>query len=490
MSIRNILDEIIEDSFPIYFNGVDLSQFFYIKSDNGRAIYGREVELFSVPSRPGALIKGVKYPPRTITMEVLFACDSAEELRKKLEDLNDILSLEEPAPLIFHDEYDRTYYAISERVTEGYEWNGFHVTTITFICPDPHKYGHENKENFVNGLATVRNNGYREAAPVFEIEVLEDITYMDIICSDAYMRIGEPVTVEQTPIQREEVVMNYKADNTTGWTTGTDVDGGVPAGNFQTNGFSLNVQSYGTGSTWHGPTIKTSVPQAPLQDFIAEFLLGFPSTSYDKRSRVEYYLLNDLSDAIAKVAMKRIGNEGLGNTVEIRLGGGLDTEFLYVGKGEGAGTAWADFRGIMRIGRIGNEWFFYVAKFHPETGAHVNRMYRTYTDAELRFTGNLSQIQLHAGQTGTVPTEAVNIDDVLIKRVNTVTDNQVPYIAYAGDIIQIDMRDSSIKINGEYRSDLKDFGASFFMLPKGKTDLVLEPSTKLSGKVTFRERFL
>lgn len=168
MGISEILDEALGKQFSVTFNGIDLSEYFYVKSDSGRGIMSRELSLLTLPSQDGGHLTGIKYPTRSIALEVVIACDSAEDLRKRLEEINEVLAVTKPAPLIFDDEPDRTYYAVSESVSEGYEKHGWHVTTINFICPEPFKHGGQQINKYTTSAVLV-NQGAIFARPIIQL---------------------------------------------------------------------------------------------------------------------------------------------------------------------------------------------------------------------------------------------------------------------------------------------------------------------------------
>lgn len=74
--------EILPNQWKITFNGIDISPFFYVKSTTGRGIMSREVNTSSKGNRPGGFLRGTRIPIRTITIDVLFAFSSEEELKK------------------------------------------------------------------------------------------------------------------------------------------------------------------------------------------------------------------------------------------------------------------------------------------------------------------------------------------------------------------------------------------------------------------------
>ena len=75
-------------------------------------------------------------------------------------------------------------------------------------------------------------------------------------------------------------------------------------------------------------------------------------------------------------------------------------------------------------------------------------------------------------------------------RLNTVKNEEIPYIAYPGDLIEIDHRTNDIRVNGESRPFLKDFGAHFFPLKKGANPIFYLPSSGIEINIEWRERFL
>lgn len=168
MGISEILDEAHVKQFSVTFNGVEFSEYLYVKSDSGRGVMSRELTLLNLPEQDGDEFVRVRYPKRLITLEVMFACDSDEDLRKRLEEINEVLAVSKPAPLIFDDETDRTYYAISESVSEGYEKNGWHITTINFICPDPFKFGGQQINNYTSSAVLV-NHGATSTKTIIEL---------------------------------------------------------------------------------------------------------------------------------------------------------------------------------------------------------------------------------------------------------------------------------------------------------------------------------
>lgn len=177
--------ELLPNQWKITFDGIDISPFFYVKSTGGRGVTGREVNTATIGNRPGGFLRDTRIPVRVITVEVLFAFRSEEELKKKQEELTFILHTEEPKPLIFHDEPDRVYNAVFESISEGEEQGGFQTATLTFICPDPKKYGPAKDFEFNSGVQTITNPGYAAADPTIECVFEEKATSYEVALLNA-----------------------------------------------------------------------------------------------------------------------------------------------------------------------------------------------------------------------------------------------------------------------------------------------------------------
>lgn len=477
-------------------NNVDLSELFDEGTDAYfmvNAVRGRdedEYELLQtrVPTRVGAYLLGKETGNRTVEVDFTLKGASHIDTRNKLTHMRDILQTKE-LTLVFDDDPEIYHRGTSVALVRREEVRTIYQGTLVFDC-EPYRYsvGTKTYAFSTEGLVNATNAGTATAEPIYTLNVNESITYADVFNDANYIRVGQPAPVDVTPIAREEILMTDTMASTVGWTVaGTAVDGGIVTGRMETNGYSFSAVDFGTGTAWHGPALKRSVTGAPLADFMVETKFQISNPTSKLRGRVEFTLLDDLSNVTAKFAMKRIGGGAGGCTAELRVGDGNDGKYVVSHAGT-KGIEWRNFIGVMRVSRVGKEWEVYVALVNTKTGRHTSRYRQRYNDNELLYVRNLSQIQVHIGASGTTPTSVMDIRDIKVWRINTVTETEVPYIAHAGDVITIDTTQSLIAINGEERNDLKDFGGTFFDLAKGATTLAVEPSDKVDASITFRER--
>lgn len=155
-------EEILPNFYKIWFNGIELTQYFRVKEVRGRGLVNIEVGLVEIPGKNGGYLRKKKRrPPRPISIEAVFMLDDEAVLRQTLEELSSILATDGIAELVFWDEPERVYLATYNGASEKGEWEGYHLAELNFICPDPDKFGSE-----LEAGTTVTNNGSGEASPI------------------------------------------------------------------------------------------------------------------------------------------------------------------------------------------------------------------------------------------------------------------------------------------------------------------------------------
>lgn len=335
----------------------------------------------------------------------------------------------------------------------------------------------------------VNNKGTADAKPIFTAMVKAPITHLDIVTEEGYMRIGEPVNIEETPVEREQLILKETLKTTTGWATANDVDGGSVAGTMVSDGETFRAQSYGTGSLWHGPALKRSLPEQ-IQDFKVDMYASLKTKDVREAGRLELYFKDINDKTLGKLALKELLTASDSVHGEARAGGIDGGKFLISTDGATPGV-WNQFYGILRFTRIGDRLQAYIAKIDTATGnRHTRWLSKEIIDSQGLFQSKLAQIQIHIGQHGSkAPVGDIGMHEVQVYKINQTTETQIPYIAYPGDIIEIDMIEKDIRINGESRMDLKDFGSSFFALQPGENIITYSNYDVVDLKVDWREPF-
>ncbi|MDC3414263.1 distal tail protein Dit [Terrihalobacillus insolitus] len=152
----------------LIFNGVDFdTRFngaFFVDSIDGRGVMAQETNRISVPNRDGSYYQDKRRPERPLKVTVTMVGSSLEDIRLKVDELNSILDVKNPASIVFKDEPTMTYYGILDGQPDWNEIIYMGQGTLTFICPDPNKYGSTHSQTISTSPATFNRNSvaYKE----------------------------------------------------------------------------------------------------------------------------------------------------------------------------------------------------------------------------------------------------------------------------------------------------------------------------------------
>lgn len=471
----------------VYFNGYRLLDYVdKIRDVRRDLLTPRTLVTQKVHGRAGEYLFGVEKGARITEVDVMVIENSYELLQKRVDELAYILDTDEAVELVLGDEDGKVRYAILDGETPLEEIGSTGLFTLVFYQPDPHKYGPTRTQLIHDpggdpeANPIIENNGTAPTYPTFRATVLEPTTFIDIVSQDDYMRLGYPIDVEQIEFEEEELILHSRMNTTTGWTSGTQVDNGTVSGTMASDGSQFVVTDFGEESDakWHGPALKTSLSE-PLQNFRAEMTLE-NMNDIETVGRVELYLLDEGNEIIAMISLRDAWQTIRRNrTSAFMRNPDTDERHYTIGiretTKEATGELWNHFKGMLQLERIGNRWRSYIAKIRSD-GTHHARETRWFKDMDEKFVSKVAQIQVHMGKFGGYPPTQMSIKDLKVWKINQPDDMQIPYIAYPGDEIVIDHQQNLVLRNGEPFLHVKDFGARFFPLQPGQTEIAVQPS--------------
>lgn len=507
----------IQNVEAMVYNGYDLEEIFsgedtseeYLIFENvrGRDLLTQDAPLILIPGRDGAYQSRTRKRERPLEVDIALKGSSFEDVRRRLELLSDILLVDEPVPITFKDESERTYYGlyVDREITE--ERSKVIKLTLFITCPDPYKYGPEVTRLFFTDVKTFSNEGTAPAKPIFELTAKESVTYALIQNEHdkvrlggevfpKYTMIGRPHEVDETPFERYQRRYYTDANTLVGWTKASesDIDGGLVTGEIVSRNDRFIADSYGEGSNWHGPAIKTSI-DSPIRDFRLSAFVGFMNRAQATMvGRLEIYLLDVNGNAVAKMALKDTSAVRANVWAEMRAGDRDDNEMIIHDHGSRVGS-WNNFSGQLRISREWDEeaneniWSAYVAMVDTRTRRHHGRRIVSEWRDGGRHSRNVAQIVVHFGTVGNhTPIHANSGVSSIILQEIVKRPEGVPYIAHAGDKIVFDSTTGDAFINGEPRNDLLDLGSDFVDLVRGENMIVVHPNS-FETELRYRERF-
>lgn len=443
-----------------------------------------EEEIIEIPGRAGGIITEEKIKVRRLNIPVRVYKKGFASLEDVEEDLAAWLITNEPKPLTFSHKPDRTYYAkvTGELVLDEYpEWG---EGVISFICPDPYKYGAEKEVTFESS-ASFDVEGTVETEPVIEVELKDKTTFLAVSNGDQLNMIGQYTNVDQQVYERETRVFWDQLGSLVGWTNSTSVEDSISSGGqMETNGHEFFVTDYGSGGAWHGPAVKTSIGEI-IQDFRCDVLLTQFGGNW-QLGGVEVALLDVNNQFVAKMQMFKRSELSPAITATLRAGTISDGFDIINSYGSYLDT-WKNFEGMLRIGRIGNEWFAYVTRIDAD-GNHDAEMYRTWKDTYNIANTPIAQVQVQIVRYGEYDPTFQRLKDIKIFRYNQ--QEGIPYVVAADDKVVFDHQKDNILKNGESIIKEKAFIGNYFKLQPGRNNIAVEPSDKIqSVKVRWRDKW-
>lgn len=446
-----------------------------------------ERDYLTIPGRKGGIQTEMRTGMRKFSLPVIIRSRNVIDKKQFIEDMGAWLIHEEAKPLTFSKYPNRKLYAQIEGAPDFEQiWN-FGQGTINIVCSDPHEYGNENIDAFINGLVTVQNNGTASATPVYEIDVLDDITHLDIISDKNYIRIGEPAPIEEPVYERQTLIMSDTLKTLIGWSDVTDVDNGYVAGTMTATQAGFTATGFGTELSprkWQGPAKRKSLPE-PVQNF--QMIATVELLNVSKQTgMIEIYLQDALGNTVAKVGIEDIMQSVAEIQAKFQLGNVQNRKVQYYRTADYK-PAWNNYKGVLRLFRDGNRFRPYFGLVQPD-GKHVWVASKyLYTDMNNEYNAAITQIVIAIRKWPGTEEATMRIRDLKVWRLNDPVEG-LPYLARAGDKIIIDTKEGVTLLNGEQIK--KDFFSDYFDLEPGQTTLLMQPQEKVSGKVIVTERYL
>lgn len=450
----------------------------------------RRLNMITVKGRPGGYLSDVETEVLVIVVKFLIDGETAEILRKNAEDFADWLTTKQPQPLVFSDEPDRTYYAITEGSIDPDELVLYGITDVTFICPDPHKYGMTRTHTFTGDIHTITNKGTADAIPIFKATVNQKITNLDLVMLDAYMRIGSPVSVASTPTDSRTLRMSDEMSSLSGWSVASAVDNGHVAGTMRTDGDGFMADTWGAvqlPAQWQGPSMIKGLPQ-PIQNFNAEILVEQIS-GLKEAGMLEIYFRDAAGKVVCKVGVSDEWRDTKMNQVKFQLGD--IGERVSLNKTAANPAHWDNYKGMLRVTRSGRKFVAYFSLVDSK-GNHTTRasipFFDSFDDYQTPIT--TVQVAIRKWPDSDVAATQMKVKKIEVWSVNTPVSNEPVYIAGPGDTIEINHEIGDVLINGEPRIWMKDFGSTFFHFKPGDNYISLSPAYAMNMTVTWRERYV
>src|SRR5699024_7172357 len=290
------------------FNGIEKD---YLKVTRGRnrPSWAPVERMFSESSlMTGAHLSSTKTNIRAITVPVFISAESFSDLQKVKEDLANWLIHREPKELIFKDELDRVYYAVVDGSLDLDELVRWGDGVITFLCPDPYKYGQEKTLRFPADAVIIENKGTAEANPVFELTAKKKTTFAMVTKGDEeYNLIGQPADDDVQVVDTRTSVLYENGSTLSTWSTASldMLDNHFVkriGGTMTTDDAGIRANGYGTGDKIHGHAFYKEINL--LKDFEIETTFDIISRREEENFRIGVNFLDENMNMLGTIAIK------------------------------------------------------------------------------------------------------------------------------------------------------------------------------------------
>src|SRR5690625_1892802 len=246
----------------------------------------------------------VRYLDVTITAKG----NNENSLHKKLERLDELIPRGRDLTISFADEKDRTYHGRLDAVQGEFLSNIIYRAVLTFICPDPFKYGEEKIIEFSEDSAIIENKGTATAKPIIELTAKEKSTFaMVTLGEDKFNIIGQPADDDVQIVDSRTSVLYENGSTIGSWQVATSDmidDARMPkiAGKMGTDGAGIRPDSYGTGDRLHGPAVFKEIN--PIQDFEIETTFDIISRREAESWRMGINFLDENMNMLGHIGIK------------------------------------------------------------------------------------------------------------------------------------------------------------------------------------------
>lgn len=485
------------------FDGV--SKDYIVAIEKSESHYGenRNVEMIDVRGRRGAVLGSIETNAKEFVITFVIRGNSRQDLRKIADDMIDWLTTDTPRKLVLSEDPERYYEAILSGPLDKEDIMKYARVTASFVSPDG--LGHSNKtfrNTAISDSVSVVNEGTAETDFNVEATALEDSTMFLISKSEEdYFMLGKPEEVGKTNVKSPYIIKDDMA-NLLGWTTVQTgrvddiVSGGTVTGKFSTGGLGTNFRifDYGTPQTnneWHGPAIRKSLSDT-AQDFSA---IGVAKLfDRDKGVGKAFFHLQDETGKLVCSFGLLDGHDAYSNVrfvVRLYDDYGVPKQILDY-KGESSYAYRDDFI-YLKVVRRGKRFELSTWKYRKHDNGRISATSRystVWNDSRLQYQKPIRQVMLYGATHSRYSTLPVYFSKINIVKLKAEGENETAIAINQGDIINLDTKSNLVTINGEPRTDIKDFGSNYFKLDPGLNNLLIVPEGKFDTEITWNDSFL
>ena len=456
-------------TLTVKFNSVDITK--YITVLDGFTVHSGtnwDPSCVSVSGKNGESFTHTRYKAKEIPMPFAIKGD----INTKYDEISKALSVSDPKELTFSNIPDRMFYAIPKGDFEFTEMNKTSgIGTITWLIPDGLAHSTTEKTfraaKNASGIleATVTNAGTESVPVSYDIVHNHENGFIGIVSEYGILQYGSVDEADDEAREKSEVLLKYADCND--FNAMTEGKGILASNdNFPMNGqFTgyesgwLMVQSFGSGSSWHGAARQVTLPAG------SSGVSG--AANFKTMARIQFESSNASQDGLLEFV---IGDEDGNHLASIHIVKGLsdanaDAIFQVLAVEKGRVRYEPNAKSVTKDGQIGIQKqgeqfdFFFGGKTYS---------YRVPEAADKKAL----TITIFAGQYGTRANPVVmGFRELNFTKHNVQYTVDIPNRYAEGDVITIDGETTKMYVNGVPALGDEVKGSKHFHVPPGESKI-------------------
>lgn len=456
-------------SLSVKFNGVELNQYIDVTQGFTPLIGANwSPEL----NTDAGLLRGADFQYTTHKEKVIpMPFQMRYGLEEKYDELERILNVDEPKPLIFGNMLNKTFYAIPSGPLDFEEIVFLGNGEINWIIPDGLAHSAIEKvfpASLNNGImeSTIVNNGTAEVPISYEITHNHENGYIGIVSEYGAMQYGYVDELDKEIRAKSQVLVNYK--------TAADYDAmtngqGILTDNFPKNGTFktvslagkqwLALDNVGSGSSWHGASKMVTIPNdssgnAGASSFLAQTKVYYATGRVDQTGLLQFVVGDENGQLLASIHIFKATYANNTATAVLRVG---SNEFKRISYTPTDQNITSRDKGQMFIKKTGELFQFYFGGT-----VYPIRVPELATKKGLTLT-------IFLGQIGTYTNLLTRMyfDYLIFQKNNVNYWYDIPNRYRNGSVLYIDGETTKAFLDGVKTEEIT--GSNYFLAPPGET---------------------
>lgn len=473
----------------------------YIEDDFEIPSLNTDIETREVRGRDGFILGEERVLGYNFPIPFIYVNHEKKDYQDIVNELVDFFNRNQEVRLRFENEYWHWNVVFSGTIQFKQQTHGYVTFELNCIISDPYKYSNERYNTISeDDHLTIYNRGTAPTYPTFKATAKQNSTMFMLSKNDEeYFMMGEGDDVFQEKKDLSPEIYSTNHTSIAGWTRRTSdindtLTGGTVGGNLISDGHSFTISNYGEDSgTWHGGALQRSL-SSTLSDWeISTVMEIHPDVNNRRKGLLKgsVHLSDETGNLVASIGLidSQLSVKDTRVIVRIYDENGNARNIYYA---RNSANAFRFGKVHITLKKQGNTFTANAFKSVTENGSTKisSRINRKFIDTSNSFNSNVRQLTAYISKFGDEDNEVpFHIYETKVNRLLPLEDGVIPVAIKRGDIIEIDNQQELMLLNGAPATELKDFGATYFDIPRDLTEIFIHPEDTFDVTAEWRDRF-